>query len=476
MRDARATDWLRRLRTRQGNWLTRLERFALVGVPSIGTVEISIQSPLTVLSGPNGVGKTTLLRALWATLEPEAATQLILGTKKLSAGTVIVDLVNAGVAETAEVTFSGSEIRVNSRTTANVYHIDSAAQTPLHQRAFCLFESSEEIVNGAGQRELDPQMLSEVSYILHRSYRSMTLYETELDEPTPFFEVAYGDDRYDSRTMGAGEMSALYIWWALNRAEANSIVLIEEPEAFLSYGCQQSLARFLVSNIVQKHLVVIISSHSSAFISAFPRECLIFLSRGQAGVTIVADQPPPVLLKAMGIDPPVIAIIFVEDPLAQLFCRFILEKFDAHLSRQVFIDQRDGDGEIKIALKPMLKVKGPIKFVGLFDGDLRAIISEEFKSRSAFLPGNKPVETVFRDMVNETPNRLAESVNHPHIMTVIASLEGKDHHDWYKELAMELGISKDQLFLALFSIWIKVPENEEAAIKTYNAISALVEA
>lgn len=81
MRDVKAADALRRLHSRRADWRTKLSRIAVSDVPTIGTIEVSIQSPLTVLAGPNGVGKTTLLRAVWAALEPDIAAENVLVDK-----------------------------------------------------------------------------------------------------------------------------------------------------------------------------------------------------------------------------------------------------------------------------------------------------------------------------------------------------------------------------------------------------------
>ncbi len=337
MRDARAADWIRRLRNCQHDWQVRLLRFAVVAVPSIGSVEIPIQSPLTVLSGANGSGKTTLLRAMWAALDLDNAASAVVADKKLTAGSALVDLTVEGVPRTGETKFSAdSPVSVSSPDVV-VRHIDSAASTAIPQKVFGEFGTFDEIVNGTGPRELDAQTLAEVSYIINRQYRAVTLYEVEVGLQAPFFEVSYGDDRYDSRTMGAGELAALYIWWAVTSAEPNSILLVEEPEAFLSFGSQKNLANFIIAQVVQKKLVCVISSHSAAFITPMPKECLAFFARTPAGVHAIEDQPPPVVLKSMGIEPAVKILIFVEDSLGRLLSRAILEKYDPLLSRQCIL-------------------------------------------------------------------------------------------------------------------------------------------
>ena len=473
MRDAKAADWLRRLTTQREAWKTRLHRFASSGVPSLGEVEFAIQSPMTVLAGPNGAGKTTLLRAMWAALAKDASAAVLSRDQKFSAGKALVDYSVEGVASSSEQAFPVDTPLVLPKITEDlnivVDHIDGSAFAATYRSEFGSFESSEELVNGAGVRALDDSDLADVCFILNRTYRAIQLYEVEMNAVVPFFEVTYGDDSYDSRTMGTGEMCALYIWWAVTRAEPNSVILIEEPEAYLSAASQSALARYLISQIVKKRLCAVISSHAPALISMLPAESLVFLSRGQAGLEIMAGEAHPSLLKLLGIDPPIRAIVYVEDSLAKLMAGSILEFFDAHFFRQVFISKRGGESEVKAALKVSLTADEPIRYVGLLDGDLRSSDLGECKDQVAFLPGDVSIELAFKQMASANPACL----QHKSAVTIIASLEGKDNHDWYEELAREIGLSREQLFSRLFDQWITDPENKAAALATYEAVIAL---
>jgi len=325
VRQARVADYMKRLTLGQNEWKARLQRFAVEDLRGVGNLELAIQSPVTVFAGPSGVGKTTLLRALWAAFDLESARPTITASRKFSGGRAIVELINDGRVEAGEVVFSGSSPEAVQKTGLTATHVDGAGLTPVHQKAFCEFEGIEEIVNGEGALNLDQQALDEISAILHRQYRSITLYEVELEERVPFFEVVYGNDSYDSRTMGTGELSALYIWWAIRRAEPNTLLLLEEPEAFLSFGAQKTLADFVFSNIAKKKLLAVIGSHSAAFISRLPHECIVYLARSSVGINAIVDRPPPILLKAMGMQPPVTTVVFVEDTMAMLWLRSILE-------------------------------------------------------------------------------------------------------------------------------------------------------
>lgn len=476
MRQARIRDVYRRLRTQAGEWTVSLQGFSVNDVPSLGTVEIPFNSPVTVLSGPNGVGKTTLLRSLWAALDTEGAASALEEDDKLTAGQANVQLSNGGVELGGTVQFNGGELlALTPPLGVEVMHVDSAASTPSHQNIFRKLGGAEEITNGEGARELNAQELAELNYVLQRDYRSVTLTEVELvDETVPFFEVAFGDDRYDSRTMGSGEIAAFYIWWNFSRSAENTIILLEEPEAFVSSSCQQSIANFVVATTVQKRLCVVISSHSAPLITSMPKESLRFLARGPGGLQVVNDRPPPVLLKTMGIDPPLLGVVLVEDGAGFAFCRSLFERMDPALARRIAIDVRGGDGEIVAALNAVKTMKLPIKFIGAFDPDMVGKIPEAVQNASACLPGDDAIEVMFRNMVAGDPAPLAAATAKEDLPVILAALGGLNHHDWYEEVCKAIGLTKGQLFPMLFNIWIATGANQANAQEAFSALAALL--
>ena len=50
----------------------------------------------------------------------------------------------------------------------------------------------------------------------------------------PFLEVEVDGISYDFRSMGLGEFAALVLLWRLRRLRANTVVLLEGPETYLS--------------------------------------------------------------------------------------------------------------------------------------------------------------------------------------------------------------------------------------------------
>ncbi|MBB4376484.1 ATP-dependent endonuclease [Bradyrhizobium sp. SBR1B] len=476
MRHARAQDFYRRIREKPEHWPVRVDRISFKGVPSLGEGDIPLTSVLTVLCGPNGVGKTSLLRAIWATLDPAAAARKVITARKLSAGTASVGLHVGSEILTCEVTFVEGEIKGGKEHGIEIVHLDSSTEVLQQQEVFCSYDSAEDVINGEGGRTLDEKELATLNYLTKRDYRTVQVYELELAEAVlPFFEVTFGADRYDSRTMGAGELAAFYLWWSLARAAEGSIVLIEEPECYLSPSSQDAFRDYVASMAFLRKLCVVMTSHSAQIIAPLGKESTRFFRRDAQGIKLVADRPPPILLETLGIKPPVDTIVFVEDAAGSTFCRLWLERLDPNLSRRIEIMARNGEGEIINAVR---QLRGPfkfIRFVGLFDGDMRGKIPDDVQPMSVHLPGDKAIEIVFREMVATDPIKVAEATGWTDLETILFGLQGSDHHDWYHKLGQHVGLTKPQLFAALFTIWMKDEANSTAAGACYRDLLNLMD-
>ncbi|MCK1754134.1 hypothetical protein IVA78_02610 [Bradyrhizobium sp. 137] len=223
-----------------------------------------------------------------------------------------------------------------------------------------------------------------------------------------------------------------------------------------------------------RRLCVIMTSHSAQIIAPLSKESTRFFRRDAKGIKLVADRPPPILLETLGIRPPVDTIVFVEDAAGSAFCRLWLERQDPNLSRRVEIMVRNGEGEI---INAMRQLQGPfqfIRFLGLFDGDMKGKVPKDVQPVSFHLPGDKPIEIVFREMVVKEPARITEATGWTDLETILFALEGSDHHDWYQKLSEHVGLTKHQLFATLFALWMKEEANSTMATSCYRDLLALV--
>jgi len=452
----------------------RLEHFSFLGIPSLGEGNLQFRSPFTVISGPNGVGKTTLLRAIWAATDPNEAVATKVAMRKLQGGNAILNLTIQQKNKSSKTTIGPDHIQHETDAELEVFHLDSASQVVRQQEFFGNFSTVEDLINGVGARPLEGQTLAELSYLARREYRSAMVYEVENGNSiVPFFEVAFGDDRYDSRTMGTGELAVFFFWWAIKNTPSDALVLIEEPETYLSPASQEAVCNFLIQQAVEKHLTIIMTSHSSRIVSSLEDENLIFVYRDSKGVKVVDGPPPPVLQEMIGIVAPRDAILLVEDEAGEIFCSYLLERFLPGLARRVELKRCDGDGGIVRILRAVGGQLGSIRFIGVFDGDVRDTIPDDLKEFSTFLPMDQAIEICFRGMIEADPDAFTAATGIEGLGPILFSLTGSDHHDWYQGLSSKIGFTKSQLLPILIQLWLRDENNLRAAQETVTALSTL---
>ncbi|MBU0739790.1 MAG: AAA family ATPase [Alphaproteobacteria bacterium] len=434
-------------------WPLRIQNFAFDDVPTLGSLEIQFSAPFTVLCGPNGAGKSTVLSALRMTLGCDQH-EYSGNVRRLGGGRAAVKLIYNNTTEELAVDFGAAEIRRTGGADRTSIFANPGADVTWMLDKFCSFDELEDLLNGVGAKELASTDLELVNYVLNRNYSRVVLSEVELGKTYPFFEVSLDGQSYDSRTMGSGELASLYLWWVMERAEKGSIVLIEEPETFLSPVAQEHVGNYLVAVAGLKGLCVVITSHSAPIISPLPKECVKFIYRGNGTLRLV-DQPGPSSLSQIGIATAPRCIMFVEDHAAKTFCRLLLEFKDPVLSKETLIEIRNGEGEVTRAICGVGELQGPISLLAMYDGDMRIRQSELDQNVSLFLPGAEAIEIIFRTLVQNLPQEVAKvtGVVVSRVEEVLYSIQGKNHHDWYEEICKGLGLTKDQLFHSLFVIW-----------------------
>lgn len=464
MRAARIEDHRRHLREKRSRWKLRLERFSFEGIPSLGREELAFSSALTVICGPNGVGKTTLLRAIRATVDPTSAQGDTISVHKLPSGTATLGFHFEGVLTESIVTFTAGLPTGGTTVDIEVVHLDVSSALPAQQALMCSFESASDLTNGTGAKVLERKEIDTLNYLAKRDYKDVVLYEVDGEDQSivPYFEIKLDDSSYDSRTMGAGEFAIFYLWWALTRVSENALVLIEEPECHLSPGSQAALCDFLLRMTDEKTLTIIMTTHSSKIVSKLDDDNLIFLYRDGKGVQIVRGKPSPALLETLGVETIVDTIIFVEDQAAVQFGRFLLDTFRPDLARRTEFVDRGGEGNITVSVRAFAGIAN-VAMIGLYDGDVRGKVPEDAVTKPVFLPGDEPVERALRKLLEANTAQIKVALGRPDLGEILFGLKGGDPHEWYAGLCRSLGQSAEQLFPTLFRIWLREGDNESLA-------------
>lgn len=482
MRRARQNDYWRAIERGQG-WKVKIQKLAYTNVKGIGTGELEFGSPVNFICGPNGVGKTTLLRAIGASVAPFEAKDSPSTQFRLSGGSASIAVCDGEEKHTIEVDFSNLDGAVGWAD-VEILHVDTSSVVSELQNYFCKFPNIQDALNGVPVFQAVPVHLETLRFMTNIPYSAISVYTLEetrssLDgEQTiierPFFEVCTtGGADYDSRSMGLGELATFYLWWSLERATERTVLLVEEPESFLSPLCQTAFAATLAKCAATKKPFVVVTTHSPQIIETAPRSSLIFIYRDGPDSKMNQGEPLDVLLRTVGIVSKVRVLILVEDNAARLFCKLWIAEFSPRSAQSVEICMMGGDGNVMKALKAFPENPKALDLIGLLDGDAEA---KGFAGkRVAFLPGGKPIEALYRDMVETDIDRVEPILGIQNLRQIVFSQGGMELHEWFEGMKENSNLSHDQLHLVLFKAWIQKPENRNLAERYFGALRQIIE-
>jgi hypothetical protein len=271
--------------------------------------------------------------------------------------------------------------------------------------------------------------------------------------------------------MGLGELAAFYLWWALENLAEGSVLLLEEPESFLSPICQSAFAGILAMYTVRKKAWVVATTHSSALIREAGTKHLSFLYKDGVNSRRSA-KPIESLLSGVGIETSADTIMLVEDRASAIFGRLWIAHFDPMSASRVEMVQMGGHGNISKALEAFGgRNTGKTKIIGLYDADQKGQVSGELEAVTAFLPGRSPIEVEYRTMTTDDIERILPMLEIADLKQILFGIRRADAHDWFSGFCRGAKLSEEQLHLMLFKAWIAHAPNGEEARRAFDALA-----
>lgn len=459
MRTAKAQDWRRRIYEKP--YSLRLNSFVFRRVFGIGSGEIPFRGGVTAICGANGVGKTTLLQALLGALDIATTDNPLIS--RLSDTEMEVSLTVNGQEAKRSSSFLGASPVINGYSDVNVIQIDPGAESARLKLLFSDIQDLDELIDPLEPARANESDLAILSYLVGRDYTSCQTFEIEdyNSLPTfPYFRVESGPIIYGSESMGLGELSLHLMFWQLNRMASKSILLIEEPETHVSPRSQSALLDVLAKFSMEKFLWIILTTHSSGIIANVPLEHIRLMSRQGGTVTVINNPTRSQINSVVGVGHQFSGVLLVEDRCAQAFLRVWLRFHDPEILRWYDLAITGSETNTVSALK-FPKVSSWFQVVGIFDGDARTRVTDEYNWKYVFLPGDLSPEDTLRITARVSTSTIAAELGRSteEISFVLAELEGLDPHDWFEEFHKRLAIPYDLLMSVLFDVWIKAPEN-----------------
>src|SRR5690606_16486803 len=225
--------------------------------------------------------------------------------------------------------------------------------------------------------------------------------------------------------------------------QPGSLVLMEEPETFVSPRSQRRFADLAARFALKCDLKILATTHSPTIVSRFLEEEITLLSRAGNAVTLHSPAPRVALESRLELVVKARHIWFVEDALAARVATFLGSEVPAQVS--VFVA---GDNNAVVALATAPRPHGfpNVRFFGLLDGDERA--RGAVAPNIGFLPSQLAPDAFVRQLLSSAPRdemALFLGVSAPSLELAMGSVAGLDHHEVLHTIRRELEISLDQL-------------------------------
>lgn len=456
MRQARAQDyWDRAYRRSYGDNLTELD---LNGLNRLHKIQIT--NGIVAICGVNGAGKSTIISAIKSlvgiTLSQQDCYRIqerIVYGRALKNG-MPIDCSNE----------LGNMLSDKGWDVTKIRYVDCVASS--NTQDFIISQANlDELLEQFEEYELQNDGVEMISYLVGKRYDSCKIWELEDVDANgvtmPYFQVSVDHVWYDSKSMGSGEHFLLFLFWCINNADKDTLVIIEEPETYISIVSQIHFSNYLGAQMAKKGIKIILTTHSPYILSKIKNENIRIVSRVGNNTSILTPDESLSAENVLGIRGGYSGTFFVEDQVAADFLSVILEDKAPSLLKTYTIDIAAG-GETAISERLHFPKSEKIKynFIGIYDGDMRDTLNTEgFVWKYCFLPGDKAIEEFFRDCLHEPDNvdKLCDFLGKEKDKTIaiLATIDGEDCHDWFEELRKHLALEKRVLVSALYQVLMR---------------------
>lgn len=328
----------------------------------------------------------------------------------------------------------------------------------------------EEFLGAYGAVELTTNETKLISEVLRKNYKKIEL--TEIDEfeleigygwpAIPFFRLEDEYRKYDIRSASLGEVAGLLIYWQLRRAEKGSVILLEEPESFLSEISQAALVNLMAVFADRRKFSILFTSHSSRMLAPLAEGEMRFMKASAAGARASDLMTLENVRHHFGLIPTVSRVVVVEDVGAKRYLEEVLRLVRPSILAKMQIIAGEGESWVTNVRRSIpLKIEG-LRCVGVYDGDMRGnpVTRPDEGWPALFLPGSQALDFLTRQHLRADSRAAASllAVSEATMELAISEHEGVDHHDWVRHVSNAIGVEQSHMFRKLVALWLDDPE------------------
>lgn len=447
-------------------------------------MKLLLKDGVNAIVGRNGIGKSNLVRSLYNCFITAESNRLRFSTPLLENGSINIALKIKDVTIN-KILKSSNSFDDNIDVIGLMY--DPCNLIPSIQNLFLDQDNLEELLDSFSQLPVDKANLNLINFLTNGDYQEVIIIniddEFEKFALLPFFIVKTRDAHYDSRNMGLGELSLLYFYWLfsyMSILDKERILFIEEPESFLPPATQERFADILAMIAATQGVAIIMSTHSEHILKRIPRAHIQLMKRSEEGIRCFCaiDNNEP--FKLLGLTSPKQGILLFEDDVAEIFIKSLLKMSARFVSDSFYYHKSGSDGDILKDLNRFPSRLEGLRIIGVFDGDCEGKLDNNLLQHAnyCFLPEKLPPETVLINYIKTIEvTFLAKALNIP-VLDIIDAKEssaGRDHHDYFHELARSIGLEFKWMVTIICDLWVSDDKNGNYILKFIEAVESFYE-
>lgn len=447
-----------------------LRRLRVNSFRHINHLEIDFSHPVTVISGTNKIGKTSLLLLIACSFERFVKVDSTSPAGQLREHTWSDVLTftaheNAGQDYSYELDWrAGAEARhgegkrlANSRAWSGlgkrssdtsrinakirdreVRFVDLERVLPGRSFSNALYRKA----NAATASRLDPEIEQAFSYIF--DLNDVELSEVGIHINKNCFLISPESESYSSYNAASGEEAVIYLLKDIITAPKDSLILIDEVEAGFHPYIQRRLADIIQYISWRDKKQFVITTHSPTLLSAFPgksRRFIEWVGDEYRVINRISHQAARSKMDAAGYP---LFRLYCEDELAKFLIKKVLVSLTydyPHFHKLVDVICSGPAHQVKNDYdrhkRNFPQYRNPVGYCAVFDGDHKdhPKYSGYFENPNedvVFLyPYNAPEKFLVRAYVAQNPNS-----------ELSASLQHSEHHSLFQQMA-NLGLAAD---------------------------------
>ena len=429
-----------------------LESVRISNLRGIADLQVNFSYPVTVVAGPNGCGKSTVLFAC-------ACAYDVPGKRDYSPAVLFPSLTAKHLPQVSDAlnkpAFEYSFVDNGKRTGMTWRRLKSWSKSfmgrkhgqqpirELYLRTLANLTSPSEVRSilqignqQFGTSDLDADRIAFAHRVLPFKYRGLKLLTLKTKELL-FADREGAKAPYSEFHMSAGERALLRISKDISRLK-NALILIDEIEAGLHPYTQQQVMLELQRLALRNDLQIIVTSHSPVVLESVPPEGRVFLERTETGVVV---QPPyrDIFQRALYGRPQDRLSVLCEDAVGEALILGVMDRINPELQLtpdDITVGRDTGKDQFAQHVEALGKFNLLDDFVFVLDGDARNDSQGAERERKIaeaagrfnrivkplYLPGDDAPEGWIYRILEQRSVDYADRLTAPHLTVLLPQL------------------------------------------------------